>query len=84
MSCTVNTRLFSNINISQLVLSYIASSYNQLIGITRVYPDDMKSDDVVPIAPEFVNLKLSDLKIIATLGVGGFGRVELVRLLHLC
>jgi len=27
---------------------------------------------------EFKNLKLSDLRIIATLGVGGFGRVELV------
>ena len=59
------------------------SSYNQLIGVTRVYPDDLKSD-AVPIAPEFVNLKLSDLKILATLGVGGFGRVELVRLLTLC
>ena len=27
---------------------------------------------------EFKSLKLSDLRIIATLGVGGFGRVELV------
>ena len=27
---------------------------------------------------EFKTLKLSDLRIIATLGVGGFGRVELV------
>lgn len=28
---------------------------------------------------EFMKLKLSDLSIVATLGVGGFGRVELVR-----
>lgn len=27
---------------------------------------------------EFMKLKLSDLSIVATLGVGGFGRVELV------
>jgi cGMP-dependent protein kinase len=30
------------------------------------------------IQEEFKNLKLSDLRIVATLGVGGFGRVELV------
>lgn len=28
---------------------------------------------------EFQNLKLSDLQVLATLGVGGFGRVELVQ-----
>ncbi|XP_013776666.1 cGMP-dependent protein kinase, isozyme 2 forms cD4/T1/T3A/T3B-like isoform X1 [Limulus polyphemus] len=28
---------------------------------------------------EFVHLKLTDLKVIATIGVGGFGRVELVK-----
>lgn len=28
--------------------------------------------------PEFLKLKLSDISIVATLGVGGFGRVELV------
>lgn len=31
---------------------------------------------------EFANLKLSDLRILTTLGVGGFGRVELVQLAH--
>uniref|UniRef100_A0A1A9VXF4 cGMP-dependent protein kinase n=1 Tax=Glossina austeni TaxID=7395 RepID=A0A1A9VXF4_GLOAU len=31
---------------------------------------------------EFPNLKLSDLEIIATLGIGGFGRVELVKACH--
>ena len=29
---------------------------------------------------EFENLRLNDLEILATLGVGGFGRVELVQL----
>ena len=29
---------------------------------------------------EFKTLKLSDLRIVATLGVGGFGRVELVQI----
>ena len=29
---------------------------------------------------EFENLRLNDLEVIATLGVGGFGRVELVQL----
>ena len=31
---------------------------------------------------EFVKLKLGDLSIISTLGVGGFGRVELVGTVH--
>ena len=29
-------------------------------------------------ADEFAEIQLNDLKVIATLGVGGFGRVELV------
>ena len=33
---------------------------------------------ILRIHEEFKSLKLSDLRIIATLGVGGFGRVELV------
>lgn len=32
--------------------------------------------------PEFSHIKLDDLDIIATLGVGGFGRVELVQCVH--
>ena len=34
----------------------------------------------VRIHEEFKSLKLQDLRIIATLGVGGFGRVELVQI----
>jgi len=31
-----------------------------------------------PIDPEYQHIQLSDLVIVATLGIGGFGRVELV------
>ena len=31
------------------------------------------------LTPEFLNVKITDYKVIATLGVGGFGRVELVQ-----
>ena len=36
------------------------------------------SPEPVPQNAEFANLKYEDLKFIATLGMGGFGRVELV------
>jgi hypothetical protein len=42
------------------------------------------SDDLLPlfsVDAEFAKLKLGDLTAVATLGVGGFGRVELVRAL---
>ncbi|KAK3089563.1 hypothetical protein FSP39_004640 [Pinctada imbricata] len=54
-------------------------SYSQLISdldeFKRVYEDE---DEKVTFDPEFAKLKLSDLSIVTTLGVGGFGRVELV------
>ena len=34
--------------------------------------------------PEFVNCKLEDFKLLATLGMGGFGRVELVSICWYC
>ena len=37
-------------------------------------------DNFYRIHEEFKSLKLQDLRIIATLGVGGFGRVELVQI----
>ena len=40
----------------------------------------MEPDDFYRIHEEFKSLKLQDLRIIATLGVGGFGRVELVQI----
>jgi len=39
----------------------------------------IKSIEEKQIATEFQNMGLSDLDVLATLGVGGFGRVELVR-----
>ncbi|XP_060063493.1 cGMP-dependent protein kinase 1-like [Ylistrum balloti] len=55
-------------------------SYSQLISdldeLKRVYEDE---DEKAVFDPEFVKLKLSDISIVATLGVGGFGRVELVQ-----
>ena len=38
-----------------------------------------RSEDNVPIDDEFDEVELADLKTVATLGVGGFGRVNLVR-----
>jgi len=55
-------------------------SFNQLISnleeIKKRYIDLPARKQIIQ--EEFKNLKLSDLRIIATLGVGGFGRVELV------
>uniref|UniRef100_A0A914XKX9 cGMP-dependent protein kinase n=1 Tax=Plectus sambesii TaxID=2011161 RepID=A0A914XKX9_9BILA len=55
-------------------------SYNELIrrrddGRTTGSPIGRRS---VTLSPEFTSLRLGDLRIVATLGVGGFGRVELV------
>lgn len=38
------------------------------------------SNQFLRINEEFQDVKLSDLRVIATLGVGGFGRVELVQI----
>ncbi|PAA94469.1 hypothetical protein BOX15_Mlig017055g1 [Macrostomum lignano] len=61
-----------------LVLS--RESYKQLIGdlasFDRKYPDETAPKR----AEEFRHLTLKDLYIVATLGVGGFGRVELVQI----
>lgn len=38
------------------------------------------SFSILRINEEFQDVKLSDLRVIATLGVGGFGRVELVQI----
>uniref|UniRef100_A0A0X3NV60 cGMP-dependent protein kinase, isozyme 2 forms cD5/T2 n=2 Tax=Schistocephalus solidus TaxID=70667 RepID=A0A0X3NV60_SCHSO len=46
----------------------------------RHYPDEDKAVPTNKIREEFKTLNLRDLCVIATLGVGGFGRVELVRI----
>ena len=45
-----------------------------------VKPKGKSSRDFIPKpSEEFQDLELNDLQVIATLGVGGFGRVELVK-----
>ena len=45
-----------------------------------VKPKGKSSGDFIPKpSEEFQDLELNDLQVIATLGVGGFGRVELVK-----
>ncbi|KAK7069382.1 cGMP-dependent protein kinase 1, partial [Halocaridina rubra] len=57
-------------------------SFNQLIGTL----DEIKQrygtvdNSRRKLNEEFTNIKLTDLRKIATLGVGGFGRVELVQI----
>ncbi|XP_028158317.1 cGMP-dependent protein kinase, isozyme 2 forms cD4/T1/T3A/T3B-like isoform X4 [Ostrinia furnacalis] len=57
-------------------------TFNQLISaldeIRTKYKDE--GDSRARLNEEFANLRLSDLRIIATLGIGGFGRVELVQI----
>ncbi|KAM3965673.1 cGMP-dependent protein kinase for isoform 3-T5 [Aphomia sociella] len=57
-------------------------TFNQLIStldeIRTKYKDEGESRQ--RLNEEFANLRLSDLRIIATLGIGGFGRVELVQI----
>ncbi|XP_076361228.1 cGMP-dependent protein kinase for isoform X4 [Tachypleus tridentatus] len=59
-------------------------SFNHLISnIDEIKQKRYDEEEVVArkkLNKEFENLKLSDLSVIATLGVGGFGRVELVRI----
>lgn len=58
-------------------------TFNQLISnldeIKNRYNDDAVSEKK-KIYEEFRDVRLSDLRVLATLGVGGFGRVELVQL----
>ncbi|CAL8070614.1 unnamed protein product [Calicophoron daubneyi] len=67
-----------------LALDY--DSYSQLIGdlevLDRQYADTLwsKKTKLSQARKEFENLQLSDLKVVGTLGVGGFGRVNLVQI----
>ena len=64
-------------------------SFFQLVGDIdelrdKVYddvrPKGKSSRDFIPTAAEeYQDIELSELQVIATLGVGGFGRVELVK-----
>ncbi|OQV18731.1 cGMP-dependent protein kinase 1 [Hypsibius exemplaris] len=67
--------------VSCLVLD--RESFNQMLNtleeLNKTYEDDGENDRFKAIKGEYANLKLSDLSVVATLGVGGFGRVELVQ-----
>ncbi|CAG0916781.1 unnamed protein product [Notodromas monacha] len=58
-------------------------TFNQLVSslpdIRRQYVEESSKQRRIA-DQEFTSLKLSDLRILTTLGVGGFGRVELVQL----
>jgi len=41
--------------------------------------DEMREKQMIQTSKEYVGVSLDDLEVIATLGVGGFGRVELVK-----
>ncbi|XP_013422046.1 cGMP-dependent protein kinase 1 [Lingula anatina] len=57
-------------------------SYNQFISslheLQREYADETDSSEKTD--NEFAKLRLNDLSVLSTLGVGGFGRVELVQI----
>jgi len=55
-------------------------SYKQMISNKFTIPDYDKITKKATMDNEFKSLRLRDLRIVATLGVGGFGRVELVQI----
>ncbi|XP_013790560.1 cGMP-dependent protein kinase, isozyme 2 forms cD4/T1/T3A/T3B-like isoform X1 [Limulus polyphemus] len=61
-------------------------SFNQLISnideIKKKRYDEEEAMARRMINQEFADLKLTDLRLVATLGIGGFGRVELVQISH--
>lgn len=61
--------------------------YEKLNFDTLLFPSALPCHQVLPdyaccVVTEYSHIKLDDLDIIATLGVGGFGRVELVQYVH--
>ncbi|XP_065845118.1 cGMP-dependent protein kinase 1-like [Oscarella lobularis] len=46
------------------------------------YPNDKPEESLPDVDPEYKAMRLDDLHVINTLGMGGFGRVELVTLQH--
>ncbi|GAV00456.1 hypothetical protein RvY_11299-2 [Ramazzottius varieornatus] len=81
---TANIIADSKDGVSCLVMD--RESFNQMLlsleALSRTYDDDTENINVRGVRGEYANLKLSDLVVIATLGIGGFGRVELVQTVH--
>jgi len=61
---------YTNLHINYYILTYRTS--------TGAPSDGIISPSVEKIDPEFQFIRLEDMEIVATLGMGGFGRVELV------
>jgi len=87
---TTDTRTATVIASSEAVecLTLDRESFFQLVGDLselrdKKYGDIMKngkdSTEKAPVAREQLDVELDDLEVVATLGVGGFGRVELVK-----
>lgn len=74
---------FSSINLKPVKVSilYVTMPLVQII-IESVIVFNFKLFVLLRINEEFRELRLSDLRVLATLGVGGFGRVELVQIAH--
>ena len=58
-----------------VILNIFGAIYRHLTGKSNKSPSVSRQ----VVSQEYVSLKLSDFTVVATLGVGGFGRVELVR-----
>jgi len=57
-------------------------SQNGLVNVTDVHLQQVHRELILStsIDAAYKDIQLSDLEIVSTLGIGGFGRVELVRL----
>ncbi|ELT93924.1 hypothetical protein CAPTEDRAFT_158933 [Capitella teleta] len=79
---TANIIASDDTGVDCLLLDRIA--FSQLMSKVEDFPKEYKDDladksDKVEVPDAISKIRLSDLYIIATLGVGGFGRVELVQ-----
>ena len=63
-----------------MVNALLKNFYNATIVLNDFNSQNLPVVTICSIHEEFKHLKLTDLRIIATLGVGGFGRVELVQI----
>ncbi|XP_055332267.1 cGMP-dependent protein kinase 1-like isoform X2 [Paramacrobiotus metropolitanus] len=80
---TANIVVESKDGVTCLVMD--RDNFNQMLcsleEFNRQYEDEVETERF-RVRGEYAHLKLSDLRVIATLGIGGFGRVELVQLIE--
>ncbi|XP_060519763.1 cGMP-dependent protein kinase, isozyme 1-like [Cylas formicarius] len=61
-------------------LTLSRSAFLKYFGDVRITEIDVeRAKSIVQLPPEFQNIHLDDLKSVATIGVGGYGRVDLVQ-----